>query len=214
MASLSPALLPHAATNNPSDAGYWINALDQGFLTSQAVADRIARSPEGLGLLVDGLYRALLNRAADPDGRDYFVAFLGHGGTVEQASVLILSSPESAALVPADDAFVQSLYRQLLGRTGSAGEVNGWVTRLPELGRAGVAAGFLASSEFRALGVEQLYGFAAAPGSSLAGLFPDLLERPSAPAAVEVDGWVRSGRDLLALDALFAESREFLDHQR
>jgi hypothetical protein len=52
----------------------------------------------------------------------------------------------SAALDP-NHAFVQTLYRNLLGRTGASAEIDSWVSVLPTLGQAGVAHGILHSSE-------------------------------------------------------------------
>src|SRR5262249_6765717 len=49
-----------------------------------------------------------------------------------------------------DHAFVQTLYRDLLGRIGDpspGGEIDGWVAMLPTLGRAGVAHALLYSTE-------------------------------------------------------------------
>jgi hypothetical protein len=50
-----------------------VNALNAGTLTPQAVATDIARSPEGLGVLVDGLYQKILLRNSDATGRAAFV---------------------------------------------------------------------------------------------------------------------------------------------
>jgi len=88
---------------------------------------------------------------------------------------------------------VQSLYQNLLQRTGSTAEVNAWVAKLPQLGRAGVAQAFLLSQEYRADEVTDDY--------------TQLLYRT--PSTPEVNSWVNSGKDLLTIDILFAASQEF-----
>src|SRR5262249_31587114 len=98
---------------DPGDAGHWVAGLDGGALTRQAVADAIAHSPEASGVTVDGLYHALLGRAADPTGLADHVAALQHGGTVEQVAVALLVSPEYASLYPSDGDYVRSLYQKL-----------------------------------------------------------------------------------------------------
>src|SRR5262249_27000945 len=56
---------------SPSDAGGLVAALNGGTPVS-AVAAAIVRSPEALGLVVDGLYRNILGRDADAAGRAAF----------------------------------------------------------------------------------------------------------------------------------------------
>jgi hypothetical protein len=180
--------------NNPVDAGSWVTHLDQG-MPAATVADAIARSPEALGVDVDGLYQRFLGRAADPAGRSGFVAYLQAGGTLEGASQAMLASPEYQSHFSSDSAFVQSLYQNVLQRTGSAAEVGGWLAALPQMGRAGVAKGFLYSPEFRGLEVSDDY--------------TQLLDRTQPPSAAEASGWVGSGLDLLTIDALVAGSPEY-----
>jgi hypothetical protein len=195
---------------NASDAGGWVNSLNAGTITRQAVATGIARSPEALGVLVDGLYQKILDRPSDPTGRAGFVSFLQSGGTVEQVITMMVTSPEYNTLTGNNDTtFVQSLYTRLLGRTGSSLEVAGWVSLLPSIGRAGVANAFLHSTEFRTDYVEELYGFPPALPVSVVSIFPNLLHRTATPAATEVSGWVNSGLDMLTIEVAIAQSSEF-----
>ncbi|HEV3260338.1 MAG TPA: DUF4214 domain-containing protein, partial [Gemmataceae bacterium] len=197
---------------NPNDAGSWVNALNAGTISRQAVANGIARSAEGLGFVVDGLYAKLLGRASDATGRAAFVSFLQQGGTVEQAIVSMVTSPEYVATNGATDTmFVQSLYNHLLGRTGSSGEVAGWVALVPFIGRAGVANGFLASMEYRTIEIRELYGAPLAPVTSVASIFPNLLHRSTPPSAAEVSFWLNSGQDILTIEAAFAGSPEYFN---
>jgi hypothetical protein len=180
---------------NPSGAGSWVAALDQGMPAVEA-ANAIARSPEALGIDVDGLYHRYLNRDADPAGRAGFVAYLEAGGTLEGASLALMSSPEYQAQFPSDAVFVQSLFQNVLHRTGGNDEVASWVALLPQVGRAAVAQGFLSSAEFRA--------------SEVSNDYTQLLDRPPGQvSAAEVYGWVGSGTDILTVDVLFAASPEY-----
>jgi hypothetical protein len=197
---------------NPNGAGGWVNLLNAGTLGPQAVAAAIARSPEGLGVVVDGLYGKLLGRAADAAGRAGFVNFLQRGGTVEQVILSMVTSPEyNAANGATDTMYVQSLYNHLLGRTGSSAEVASWVAAVPTIGRAGVANGILSSREFRTDEIQQLYGSPLAPVASVASALPNLLHRPSPPTAAEVNSWLSSGLDILTIEVLFAGTPEYFN---
>src|SRR5262249_31723998 len=134
-------------------------------------------------------------RDADPVGRAGFVTYLQAGGTLEGVSQFILASSEYQSHFPTDAAFVQSLYQNLLHRTGSTAEVNWWLAALPHVGRAGVAQGFLESPEFRTWEVGDDY--------------IQLLDRPQLASAAEVNAWVNTGPDLLTINTLFAGSPEF-----
>jgi hypothetical protein len=177
--------------NNPNDAGAWVTALGRG-MPAATVANLVARSLEALGVAVDGLYHRFLGRDADSAGRAAFVGYLQAGGTLEGVSQAMLASSEYQSHLPGDD-FVQSLYQNLLQRTGSSAEVNSLFALLSQLGRAGMAQDFLSSPEFRAGEVGDDYA--------------QLLHRT--PSAAEVNSWVGSGLDLLAIDTLFAASPEF-----
>jgi hypothetical protein len=196
--------------NNPSDAGLWVNALNAGTMTRQAVANSIARSQEGLGVIVDGLYLKILNRQSDPGGRATFISVLQQGGSVEQVIVGMVTSPEYTSLTGGTDTgFIQSLYRQLLGREASPAEVAAWQGVVSSSGRTAVAQGILLSTEFRSDVVQQIYGFTYAPSQSVASLFANLLHRAAAPNAGEILGWANSTLDILSIEIAIAGSDEF-----
>jgi hypothetical protein len=180
------------------------------------VADGIAASAEGLTQVVDGFYVKLLGRQAVGGEASGWVSFLEQGATQEQVMAGIVSSPEFASHANAlvggsnpDANFVQALYQVLLGRTGSTGEVAGWMGVLGSMGRYGVASDFLSSQEFRSDVVRQLYGPTAAPSVSVVSDYPNLLHRTLAPAATEVNGWVGSGLNVLGIEVDIAASNEF-----
>jgi hypothetical protein len=199
---------------NLNDAGSWVNALDFGGQTRQQVATSIARSAEALGVLVDGLYNRLLGRAPDPAGRASFVSFLQGGGTEEQAILTLVTSPEYQASNGgvSDSEYVDSLYMNLLGRTGSNAEVAGWVAMIPTIGRAGVAREFLASTEYSTYEIQQLYGNPLAPVLSVASVaISDLLHRSAPVSTAEVNSWLNSGKDILTIETLFAGGMEYFN---
>jgi hypothetical protein len=107
----------------------------------------------------------------------------------------MLASPEYQSHFQTDADFVQSLYQNLLHRTASTAEVDAYLAIRPQLGRTGVAGGFLSSAEFSSDEVVDDY--------------TQLLHRAQPPSAAEVNGWVGSGLDLLTIDAAFAASPEF-----
>jgi len=178
--------------SDPKDAGIWVTRMSQG-MPAATVANLVAHSSEALGVAVDGLYHRFLGRDADAAGRAGFVSYLQAGGTLEGVSQILLASPEYQSRFPTDSSFVQSLYQNLLHRTGSAAEVNWWVAKLPQLGRTGVAQGFLLSQEYRADEVSDDYTW--------------FLHRTGSSA--DIKSWVNSGKDFLTIDAIFAGSSEF-----
>jgi hypothetical protein len=200
-------------SGSTSEVQGWVKVLpSQG---RAAVADAIIASPEGLTRVVDGFYVKLLGRQAVGGEEQGWVNALEHGASQEQIIAGILSGAEFAShannLVGggnADANFVQALYHVLLGRSGSSSEVGGWVSVLGSLHRSGVASGFLSSLEFRADVVQQFYGPTAAPSGSVVSQYPNLLHR-AAPPAAEVNSWMNSPLDILAIEVGFAASDEF-----
>jgi hypothetical protein len=143
-----------------------------------------------------------LNRPADFGGETGWTRFIQQGGTAEQVMANFLSSPEyfdhatALSASPNPDAnFIQTMYLQLLGRPGSGSEINGWLGKLPTLGRNGVAAALLASQEARTDQVLQFY--------------VTLLHRTTRPGASELAFWLNTSLDLLGMEVQFAASQEF-----
>ena len=182
--------------SNANDAGAWVNYLNTTGAVA-ATANAIIRSQEALGYVVDDLYRTILGRDADAYGRQYHVNLLANGWTVEQVQQGLYGGAEYKVRFPGDAAYVTSLFTTLLDRVPSASDLNAWLNVLPSLGRGGVAAGFINSTEARNRVVK--------------GLFTDMLKRTTstAPSASDVAAWVNTGYDVLSLRVLFAGSTEF-----
>ena len=136
----------------PADAGasFWVGLLNSGTPASTVVLG-IEGSQEYRIDLVNKLYVQYLKRVADPGGLMAWTGMLANGGTIEQVIDGLVSSPEYIALNGGTPSgFVAGLYQDILGRTGSAMEVQGWVNALA----AGatpvqVASLFLTSPEYR-----------------------------------------------------------------
>jgi hypothetical protein len=192
----------------------WVNLLPT--LGQSRVASDIIGSPEALTYTVDQLYFKLLGRQAVGGEEMGWVHMLEQGATEEQVIAGILGGQEFAkhakALVGGSNAnanYVQALYEVLLGRHGSSSEVAAGVQALPSLGRQGVAGLFVYSREFRADLVRQFYGPPTAPAGSVVSEFPDLLDRTTGPTVAEVNGWVRSGLGILAIEGSLASGKEY-----
>jgi parallel beta-helix repeat protein len=186
--------------HNTSDAGYWVNLLSGGALDQAAVAAGVLHSHEGQTHLVTSWYQTYLRRPPVNGEEQYWVSQLAQGKTDEQVLSGILGSDEffnrTQPLVgsgTAEERYVQGLYQQLLNRTGNATEVAYWVSELPQLGRQGVARGFLEASEFRADQIE--------------GYYNALLHRPDDLSGLNY--WLSSNLDINADRLGFEGSAEF-----
>jgi hypothetical protein len=136
----------------------WVSALNSG-ASPVDVVQGIQGSTEYLMGQVDALYRRYLKRAPDADGAQQWLRMLQQGGTLEGAAVGFVSSPEYFQLQGGtNQGYVLGLYRDVLGRTASPGELNGWVALLEGGGsRQDVAQSFFSSTEYRTHLVEAYY---------------------------------------------------------
>jgi hypothetical protein len=128
-----------------SEINGWVSVFNAN--GQDAVVQGIYFSSESLGRIVDSFYLRFLGRQSDTAGRAGWISFLQNGGTEEQMESLFLTSPEYLAHIDTD--FVQSLYINILGRTGSSSELAFWNNQLQTLGLLGVANGFTGSTENR-----------------------------------------------------------------
>lgn len=165
-----------------------------------AVALGIERSREARTALVRDWYETFLGRSARAGEEGYWVEQLVAGASEEQVLTSLLSSVEyrsraARANGGGDAGFVRGLYRQLLGRDGSASEVAAWVSRLPALGAVGVVASFVRSVEYRSWQVKAGY--------------TRLLRRSA--NANEAQSWAASPLDLTGLRIALETSAEFIN---
>jgi hypothetical protein len=164
-----------------------------------AVANDIATSTEARDDLVKGWYVTYLGRPAAGNEEQVWAKQLLSGQTEEQTLSAILGTAEffnHAQTVIAtgtpQERLVQSLYKLLLNRNGSASDAAGWVHILPQLGQQSVAAQFLATSEYRSDLVDSYY--------------TAFLRRPPEQAGLEF--WVTSNLDSTKIRASIEASEE------
>jgi hypothetical protein len=156
------------------------------------VAHDILSSPESLDRIVGSYYFRFLGRADNGVEELGWVKALQTGAlTLEQVQAGFIDSPEYHAHINTD--YVQSLYINILHRTGDTFELAGWNSALPKLGGAGVAAAFANSVENRM--------------SELTSDIQRLLARPPKPG--EVDQLMTQPGDLLALKAQILDSPDY-----
>jgi hypothetical protein len=176
-------------TGSLSELDGWVSVLNtQG---QAVVVNDILRSPESLGRIVDAVYLRFLGRQSDASGRTSWVSFLQNNGTEEQLENAFLTSPEYLSHINTD--FVQSLYINILGRTGSASELAGWNNIIQQLGFGGIANGFTGSAENRSI--------------TLDTYFQTFLHR--APTTTESNTFVNSSADLLSMEGLVLSLPEY-----
>ncbi|WP_435020358.1 putative Ig domain-containing protein [Tundrisphaera sp. TA3] len=111
--SLYLAILGREA--GPGEAKPWADALANGSMSRNAVSSAIVNSPEHRTIQVTEYYRAYLGRGLDPFAQGWIDALLS-GQSEESVTQGILNSPEYQSRHAADDAFISSLYQDVLGR--------------------------------------------------------------------------------------------------
>jgi hypothetical protein len=170
----------------------WVQVLNtQG---QAAVVQGIAKSSEALGRVVDSFYLRFLGRTAIPGEDSGWVTFLQGGGTLEAVENAFLTSPEYISHINTD--FVQSLYINILGRTGSPAEVAQWNNSIQSIGFAAVANAFTHSTENRF--------------NTLRSDFQTFLHRT--PTTAELTPLVNSPSGLLSLAQAVLSSPEFFNN--
>lgn len=113
------------------------------------VAAAITRSEEYNRRKIAEAYRTVLGRTTDEPGVRSWLAAIA-AGTVkidDIANHLVASDEFYLRSGRSDAGLVQSMYRTLLGRAGSASEVSYWTARVPTIGRGGVIQQVTASRE-------------------------------------------------------------------
>jgi hypothetical protein len=130
---------------------YWVNGLNGGTMTPVSVVLGIEGSTEYIADQVDALYLHYLDRAADPQGQQYWVSFVQAGGTFEQvAEGMVTTQVYYAMHGGTDQGYITGLYADVLNRGASASELAGWEMALDSgASRASVAETFFTSQEYR-----------------------------------------------------------------
>jgi Ca2+-binding RTX toxin-like protein len=180
-----------------------VQASQGSISVAQAAQDRanviqaIVNSAERDSDIVNSFYQQYLGRAADPVGLQVWVNALESGVRQEQVIAGIVSSAEYYAKHGGTDTgFLVGLYHDLLGRTPSQGELNGWLAALGSLGRTNAALGFLGSDEYR--------------GDVLGLMYQNFLGRPIDPTGLSGDlAALRQGESWQQLEFALLSSAEY-----
>jgi hypothetical protein len=143
------ALLLNRASD--ASASFWVDGLNSGTFTPVTAVLGIEGSQEYITDQVDALYLRYLDRAADPQGQQYWVGVVQGGGTFEGVAEGLTSSQEYFALQGnTDPGFITGLYHDVLNRNPNAAEIAGWEAALTTgTSRFSVSTAFLTSQEYR-----------------------------------------------------------------
>src|SRR5207245_485987 len=123
------------------------------------VVQSILSSQEYRTLVVEQLYQSYLGRTADAAGLNNDVQALAAGATTDQIKASILGSDEyNQRAGGTSNGFVSALYHDLLGRTGSASEIQGWVqSESAGVSRTALASLFSGTAEANQFLVQNFY---------------------------------------------------------
>lgn len=104
--------------------------------------------PEYYRDFISGVYQRFLHRPPDAGGLSYWISAMQSGMTDEQVEANFISSVEYIGGHGGLGAgWVTALYLDLLNRLPSAGDVQGWVQRIPQDGAYGIAIFFATCQE-------------------------------------------------------------------
>lgn len=166
--------------------------------TRTQVASELTHGVDHAGEVVDRLYVRILDRPSEPAGRAFWVSRLGSGVRVATLASELYASPEYLSRAGGTPgAYVDAVYRDLLGRAADASGRAYWVGR--------VAAG-----ESRHVLARLLYLSQESNGLRIVLAYWDLLRRPPEPdaRAYWADRLVQT--DDLDVEALLVGSEEYL----
>lgn len=143
-----------------SGLAFWATNLDLGTFTQGQVSIGFVTSDEYRANTIRSYFQDILGRGPEVAEVDAYMGQFRAGRSQDQIRESFFASDEfSARFSHNSAAFVAQLYSQVLGRTGSAGEVNFWVNVLRSTNgdRTLVARSFLTSSEYLQVQVGTVY---------------------------------------------------------
>jgi SpoIID/LytB domain protein len=124
----------------------WSQGIDGG--DRRALVEELVYGPDHAGVLLDELYRTVFGRSPDADGGAYWQQRLGEGLAYEYLGTFFFGSDEYVRRAGGDNAaFVDALYRDLMGRPADAAGRAYWIGQLD----AGVTAPVVAHSFYRSV---------------------------------------------------------------
>lgn len=136
----------------------WVKAINNGQLSRQGFAWTLYNSPEHRGQQVDQLYAEVLDRAADPAGRQVHVNELLDGVNILDVKQYFLTSTEYQNKHATNEAFVTAVYQDVLYRDpdpiGQSASLAALSTGTP---RSAISDGLIWSNEGILYQVDTLY---------------------------------------------------------
>jgi hypothetical protein len=144
---------------DPIGLDYWSHQIQSGALTRLSFAHILTTTPEWLGNLIDTRYQQLLQRAADPDGRAYYIGLMQGGFTEADLVSALTGSSEFFGLAGNDvPSFVDAVYASILHRAPDAGGRAFWIAQIGSgTPRGAVGRAVFDSLESRYTRVANLY---------------------------------------------------------
>ncbi len=171
----APAALPRRSANQPfalqllerfgPDASGATDAaasplaaeLDAGTPVASVVAG-VARSPLAVSPIMEEAFSALLDRAPDQGGQDYFAGRIAADASIEWMLAAVAASPEFATTRPSSAERVEAVYQAMLERTADAEGSAYFTARLDAgLSPAGLVAVIGHSAEYGGLVTAEAY---------------------------------------------------------
>lgn len=142
----------------PTEVQAWTTSLSTHQTSPQQLAYTLSMSNEYVDTVVSGFYRSTLGREPDASGLQGWRTAIRSGMPVDQVASAFYASPEYFALVGGtNEAWVGTLYQQLLGREAEAGAAAYWSGVEQRVGRVEVVRSFYVSQETLRRRVEALY---------------------------------------------------------
>ena len=149
---------------------YYADKLLQG-ATSQSIAQEMLTSTEYYGRIVDGVYATYLHRQADAGGRADWLEQMRQGMSEDELAARFLTSAEYTSQHASNAAFVDGLYRDILGRDADAfGRTNYLAELAAGKSRSEIANSILNSAERDRRVVNQAYSQILHRGADPSGL--------------------------------------------
>ena len=190
------------------------------FAGNQPLFGAITHDADSPGGQAFALYDGLLGRVAEPTGLEAWASQLAHGTSLHDVAAAFLGSDEFTAAYGgaytggSDDAFVQYLYQEALGRGPDAQGEAYWAGLLASgTSRIDVAVSFALSPENQAQIATALQGGVFVPdtdASNIARLYHGLLDRaPDAAGLQYWEGLAHAGTPLTTIAASVLASAEY-----
>lgn len=127
--------------------------------TREVIVQAFTHSTEYLGRMVEGIYSRYLHRRADAGGRAFWVQRMADGMSENDVATAFVNSVEYVSRHSSNGAFVDGLYRDILGRAPDSAGMNFHLAALQRgTSRAALTRTFLTSAERIDRAITEQYG--------------------------------------------------------